>query len=222
MTEAAALLSLLAWLSPAFPTGGYAYSHGLEWAVESGNVRDAEELRDWLETTLVHGAGRSDAILLRHAHRASDDADALVGIAELARSAVPGRERQVETIAQGSAFIAAAAAWGSLPPFSGNDMYPLPYPVAVGLVAGLHAVPEDDTALAYLHAVTSNLISAAVRLVPLGQSLGLAVLAGLHPVILRVGQATRDCALDDIGGCLFRADLASLCHETQYTRLFRS
>jgi len=222
MTEATALLRLLAWLSPLFPTGGYAYSHGLEWAVESGNVRDGEELRDWLETTLVYGAGRSDAIFLRHAHRASDNAEALAGIAELARAAVPGRERQVETIAQGSAFMVAAAAWSSVPPLSENDMHAMPYPVAVGLVAGVHAVPEDETALAYLHAVTSNLISAAVRLVPLGQSLGLAVLAALHPVILRVGIATRDCALEDIGGSVFRADLASLRHETQYSRLFRS
>lgn len=219
---AEALLRLLAWLSPAFPTGGYAYSQGLEWAVEDGSVRDSDALREWLEITLVHGAVRSDAILLRHAHRVAHDREGLAGIAELARAAVPGRERQLETIAQGSAFMAAATAWGLPPLLSEREVNAMPYPVAVGLIAGTHAVAEDDAALAYLHATMSNLISAAIRLVPLGQSQGVAVLAALHPVILSVGRATRDCTLDDIGGAAFRADLASLRHETQHTRLFRS
>jgi urease accessory protein len=218
MTEAVHLLRLLAWLSPAFPTGGYAYSHGLEWAVEAGDVRNGDTLRDWLGDVLAHGSGRNDAILLRHAHRACGDKDALTDIASLASAAVPGRERRNETRAQGAAFMLASAPWrDGLPRPDG-----LPYPVAVGVLAGAHGVTEDDAAIAFLHAFTSNLISAAVRLVPLGQSVGLAVLSALEPTILHVADGTRAATLDDIGGCVFRADIASLRHETQYTRLFRS
>lgn len=211
------LIRLLAWLSPAFPTGAYAYSHGLEWAVESGDIADGETLRVWLADVLAHGSGRNDAILLRHAHRANADGDALAEIADLAAAVAPSRERRAETLNQGAAFVAAAAAWHppELPPR-------VAYPVAVGAMAGRHGIVEDTATAAYLQAFATNLISAAVRLVPLGQSAGLHVLAALEPVILQVSAATRAATLDDLGGCTFRSDLAAMLHETQYTRLFRS
>jgi urease accessory protein len=212
-----ALLRLLAWLSPAFPTGAYAYSHGLEWAVDCGDITDGETLNGWLADVLAHGSGRNDAILLRHAHRANDDRDALNDIAELAAAIAPSRERRAETLDQGAAFIAAAAAWQppDLPPH-------VAYPVVVGALAGRHAIDEDATTAAYLQAFATNLISAAVRLVPLGQSTGLRVLARLEPTILDVAGSSRTGTLDDLGGCTFRSDLAAMRHETQYTRLFRS
>ncbi len=126
MTEPAHLLRLLAWLSPAFPTGGYAYSHGLEWAVEAGDVRDGDTLRDWLGDVLAHGSGRNDAILLRHAHRACRDADALARIAALAAAAVPGRERRNETLAQGAAFMLAAVPWDGARPRALRAKCPIP------------------------------------------------------------------------------------------------
>ena len=213
----APLLRLLAWLSPAFPTGAYAYSHGLEWAVESDDVTDEATLHAWLADVLAHGSGRNDAILLRHAHRASRDATTLRDIADLAAAIAPSRERRMETLDQGTAFIAAAAAWHppQLPPR-------VAYPVAVGALAGMHAVPEDATAAAYLQSLAANLISAAVRLVPLGQSTGLRVLAALEPGILHTAEASSIATLDDLGGCAFCSDLAAMRHETQYTRLFRS
>jgi urease accessory protein len=209
-----ALLHLLTWLSPAFPTGAFAYSHGLEWAVEAGDITDGDTLRDWLSDVLAHGAARSDAILLRHAHKPDADLDTL---AALAAATAPTRERYTETHNQGAAFMRAARPWGcpSLPD-------PVAYPVAVGALAGLHLIDADATTIAYLHAVTASLISAAVRLVPLGQSTGLAVLAALEPIILRVASETRSATLDDLGGAVFRSDLAAMRHETQYTRLFRS
>ena len=211
------ILRLLAWLSPAFPTGAYAYSHGLEWAVETGDVTDSDTLSAWLADVLAHGAGCNDAIVLRHAHRAAADPAALAELAELAAATAPCRERQAETLDQGAAFVLAGAPWGTpkLPPR-------VPYPVAVGAMAGWHGIDEDSAAAGYLQAVTGNLISAAVRLVPLGQSAGLAVLASLEPVVLHIAAATRDATLDDLGGCAFRSDMASMQHETQYTRLFRS
>ncbi len=217
MTMTRELLRLLAWLSPAFPTGGYAYSHGLEWAVESGDVYDAATLSAWIEDVLLHGTGRNDLILLRHAHRHLGNATALAHIAELAAAATPSRERQVETRDQGGAFVAAARAWQALPLPTDT-----PYPVAVGALGAAQGIDEDMLAAGFAQAFAANLISVAVRLVPLGQSVGLAVLAGLEPAILRTGEITRHATLDDIGGCAFRSDIAAMRHETQQTRLFRT
>jgi urease accessory protein len=209
-----ALLRLLTWLSSAFPTGAFAYSHGIEWAVEAGEISDGDSLRDWLTDILTHGAARSDAILLRHAHQPNADLDAL---AELAAATAPARERLAETLNQGAAFTRAARAWTcpTLPD-------PVAYPIAVGALAGLHQIDADATTIAYLHAFIASLISAAVRMVPLGQSTGLAVLAALEPSIIQVATETSTATLDDLGTAAFRSDLAAMRHETQYTRLFRS
>ena len=222
-TDPTSLLRLLAWLSPAFPTGGFAWSHGIEWAVEAGDVTDANGLRDWLADVLRHGSGRNDAILLRHAYRAAHDLGRLAEIADLARAAQPARERLAGSIGPGNAFALAAAAWDAAPlPALAARVGDIAYPVAVGALAGAHNVAEDDAALGYLQAVAANLISAAVRLIPLGQSAGLTVLAALAPTLITVAAATRAATLDDLGGACFRADLAAMLHETQYTRLFRS
>jgi urease accessory protein len=218
MIDAApALLRLLAWLSPGFPTGAYAYSHGLEWAVEAGDIYDGSTLRAWLTDILSNGSGRNDAILLRYAHRSARDPVALEHLAELAAAVGPSRERRAETLDQGTAFLRAARAW-DCPNLPGT----VAYPVAVGALAGWHGIDENLTASAYLQAFGSNLISAAIRLVPLGQTIGLQVLAAIEPVILHIAGDTATATLYDIGGCTFRADLAAMRHETQYTRLFRS
>ena len=216
-TDHRPLLTLLAWLSPAFPTGAFAYSHGLEWAVEAGDITDGDSLLGWLADVLTHGSGRSDTILLRHAHRAAADAMALREIVALATASAPARERRDEARNQGRAFQLAVAPWTAteLPEDAS-------YAVAVGAMAAVRGVAEDDTAVAYLQAFATNLISAAVRLVPLGQTVGLRVLAALEPVILATAVATAEATLDDVGGCAFRSDLAAMRHETQYTRLFRS
>ena len=215
--ENRALLRLLTWLSPGFPTGAYAWSHGLEWAVAAGDVADPRTLLAWLTDLLHHGGGRNDAILLRQAWRAAAEPARLTEIAEYAAALAPSRERRAETLDTGRAFAAAASAW-LCPDFAAE----IAYPVAVGALAAGHGIPENDAALAYLHSFTANLISAAVRLIPLGQSAGIAVLAAIEPEILDTAAATRDSGLDDVGGCAWRADLAAMRHETQYTRLFRS
>ena len=213
----AGLLHLLAWLSPGFPTGAFACSHGLEWAIEAGDITDEASLLIWLKDVLRHGAGRSDAILLRHAHAAARDPARLAELAELAAAAAPSRERRSETIDLGTAFAAAAAPWS--PP----DLPPAPpYPIALGALAGAHGIDPDGLAAAHLQAFAANLISAAVRLAPLGQSAGLRVLAALEPAIREVAAATRAATLDDIGSAAFRSDLAAMRHETLYTRLFRT
>ena len=212
-------MKLLTWLSPAFPTGAFAYSHGLEWAVEAGDVTSEAALLPWLEDVLRHGAGWNDAILLRHAYRAGDVA-ALAAVAEVATATAAGRERRSETLGQGEAFAIAARVWGA--PLLEGLPGAVPYPVAVGALARAHAVGEDAAALAYLHGFAANLVGAAVRLVPLGQTAGLRVLAALEPAVQAVAAGSAALTLDDLGGACFRADLAAMRHETQYTRLFRT
>ncbi|WP_158743995.1 urease accessory protein UreF [Acidisphaera sp. L21] len=219
MTTSTTLPLLLTWLSPAFPTGAYAYSHGLEWAIEARDVTDEATAAAWLADVLAHGAGRTDAILLRHAHRATT-ADTLAEIAELAAAAQPCAERRLETLAQGTAFALAGKVWGA--PLLAAQAGQVAYPVAVGSLAAAHGVAEDDATTGLLHAFAANLVSAAVRLVPLGQTAGLRILAGLAPLITAIAHDTATAGLDDIGGACFRSDIAAMRHETQYTRLFRT
>ena len=221
--DPAATLRLLAWLSPAFPTGAYAYSHGIEWAVETHDIRDADTLFAWLDDVLRHGSGRTDAILLRHAHRTAGDLDTLADLAELALAVSPSQERRAESTGQGRAFMQAARAWNNtLLPKLAERIGDLPYAIAVGALAGVSGIDEDLATAGVVQAFAANLISAAVRLVPLGQTTGLAVLARLEPAILAITAETRSATLDDLGGFCFRSDIASMRHETQYTRLFRS
>jgi urease accessory protein len=225
--EAAALYRLMTWLSPAFPVGAFSYSSGIEWAVEAGDIRDAASLWDWLASMLADGTGFCDGVFLAHAHRAasSEDAAALRDIAELAAAFVPSRERQLETSAQGRAFIdIARAAWNcdGLDAMVARCDGAMVYPVAVGLVSAAHAVPLAPTMHAFFHALASNWISAGARLVPLGQTDSQRVLALLEPVVVATAKRALEASLDDLGSATFRADLAAMRHETQYTRLFRS
>jgi urease accessory protein len=225
--EAAALYRLMTWLSPAFPVGAFSYSSGIEWAVEAGDIGDAAALRDWLSSVLADGSGFCDGVFLAHAHRAAalgDDA-ALRDVAELAAAFVPSRERQLETSAQGRAFIdIISAAWNcdGLERMVSCCDGTIVYPVAVGLVSAAHAIPLGPTMHAFFHALPSNWISAAARLVPLGQTDSQRVLASLEPVVAATAKLALQASLDDLGSATFRADLASMRHETQYTRLFRS
>lgn len=216
MTEAR--YRLMTWLSPAYPVGAFSYSHGVEQAVEAGLVTERVSLIDWIADCLRHGAGRSDAIIAAHAWRAENEATR-AELAELATALQPAKERLLESEAQGAAFqLVTAEVWpaGAIAPS------PLPYPVAVGVAARAHDVPLDDLLEAYLWAFAANLVSAAVRLVPLGQTDGQRAQAALMPVVLDVAREAATATLDEIGGCAFRADIAAMRHETQHVRLFRS
>lgn len=224
MSPEAAVYRLLTWLSPAYPVGAYTYSHGLEWAVEAGAVRDRATLVPWLETVLRHGAGWSDAVLLAHGHTASDEPAAWRELRELARALAPTAELALETRAQGEAFARASlASW----PAEGvaellEGPTPSTYPLAVAAVAARHGIPLGLVLPAYLQAFTGNLVSAAVRLVPLGQTDGQRAIAELAPVVAEVAAAAPLCPLDELGTATLAVDLCSMRHETQYTRLFRS
>jgi urease accessory protein len=219
------LYRLMAWLSPAYPVGAFSYSSGIEWAVESGDIKDAGTLKDWLATMLSDGGGFCDAVLFAHAHRAVEDEGELRDIAELAAALAPSKERHLETTAQGNAFVEATrAAWpcAALDRLKQSWDGPIAYPVAVAVAAAGHDIPLGAALAAFLQALVANWVSAGVRLVPLGQTDGQRVVAALEPAVAATAQLALVTALDDMGASAFRADLASLRHETQYTRLFRS
>jgi urease accessory protein len=223
----ASVLPLLVWLSPAYPVGSYAYSHGLEWATEAGNIVDETTLAAWLIDLLQHGAGRTDAILLAAAHRAvmAGDPLALVEVNELALALAPSQELRLETRQEGRSFLdATLAAWPTalLSSLALDLDDEVAYPLAVGLAAASHGLPLLPTSEAFLLAFMQNLVSSALRLAPIGQTAGTRVLAGLAPEIAALAHEVADLGLDDIASATFRADLGSFLHETQYTRLFRS
>jgi urease accessory protein len=224
---AAALYRLLTWISPAYPVGAFSYSSGLEWAVEAGDVRDAPTLTGWLMTMIGHGSVSCDAAIFCHAHRAAADGDdgALAAAAELAAALAGSRERFLETTAQGQAFLQITqAAWATpaLERLAAAWDNPLAHPVAVAAACAGHGIALKPALHAFLHGVVSNLVSAGVRLVPLGQTDGQRVLAALEASIAEAAERAVVTGPDDIGMAALRADIASMRHETQYTRLFRS
>lgn len=215
MPTDAQAMKLAQWLSPAYPVGAFSYSHGLEWAVSAGDVADAAALQAWLADILADGAGRADAILLAAAYNAPDAA-ALAGIDAQARAFQPSAERLLETTAQGAAFAQITAeVWPA-------DLPALCYPVALGRAARLHDLPLLLTARMYLHAFASTLISAGIRLIPIGQTDGQKVLTALTPLCAGVAEQAVSETLDDLASTAFLADIASMNHETQYSRLFRT
>lgn len=206
------LLTLAQWLSPAFPLGGYAFSHGLEQAVIAGDVTDADGVDGWLRTVLLHGAGRSDAILLALTHRGGD-ADML---AALAQAMAPSRERWQETRAQGGAFVRTTNA------ILGTDVPPCALPVAVGVQARRLALSTETVAGFYLQAFAGNLTGIATRIVPLGQTAAQGVLAGLAGTIADIAAQAAIATEDELASGAPGADLAAMLHETLEVRLFQS
>jgi urease accessory protein len=228
--SSSALYRLLAWLSPGFPVGSFAFSHGLEAAAARGAVHDRYSLQIWISAIVASGGGRIDADILRDAHRASSAGDIGV-LTDANRRGVAFRataETRLETTAQGEAFLATCRAawpnpvldcWAERISESGEAVC---YAAAIGAATAQAAIALDCALLGYLQALASTLVSAGLRLGIVGQTDGQRILAGLEPVIAAaVSRAlTRDP--DAFGSATFAVELASMDHETQYTRLFRS
>jgi len=222
MTDTRDMVRLATWLSPAFPIGAFSYSHGLECMVTAGRIKCAQELADWLGDLLRLGSAWSDAVLFAGAWNAVRDGDdaRLAAAAELGEALAPSAERLTETMEQGTAFLKGAGAWAAehvpgLP-------HRAPYPVAVASECAAHGIGCELALATYLHAFLANQVSAAIRLVPLGQSDGLAVLALLEPLVLETAGRAARSSLDDLGSATIMADIAAMNHETQHSRLFRS
>lgn len=224
------LYRLMSWLTPGFPVGAYTFSHGIEFAVEEGLVADGESLTIWIEGIIRFGAGRLDADLLRAAWRAVEEKDdgLLAWAVERADAQRATAETALASRAQGVAFLdTILAAWPGLgmERFQGmldTMQRPPAYAVVVGVAAAGAGIPLAAALTAYLHAVAANLVSAAVRLVPLGQTDGQKTMAALQAVIAGEVPATLERRREDLGSAAPMVEWTSLKHESQYTRLFRS
>ncbi|AWC20984.1 Urease accessory protein UreF [Aminobacter sp. MSH1] len=223
MTEpgkGATLLRLMAWLSPAFPVGGFSYSHGLERAVHDGLVASRDDLAGWLAALAELGSGWNDVVLFAEAwRRAREDGD-FAEIAALGEALAGSRERHMETMLQGQAFLTAAAAW----PHPVLDKLPAdcPYCVAVGAVAGANGIALEDALAAYLQAFSTNLVQAAIRLGVVGQVAATGIIAAFEPTALSVAVRAAASSLDELGSAALTSDIVAMRHETQHSRLFRS
>lgn len=215
-----ALLKLLAWMSPAFPVGAFSYSGGLESAVNDRRLSRANELHDWISLLSRRGALWNDAVLLAQAWRCHADGEELAELCELGRALAGSAERYRETVLLGDAFLAAATAW---PQEVLNRLSKeTPYPIAVGAVASAHGIGLENTLAAYLHSGVSQFVSAGIRLGISGQKDGVAILANLETEITDVAARAAVSTLAELGSATILADTASMRHEIQETRLFRS
>ena len=230
MITESALLRLTAWLSPSFPVGAYTYSHGIEFAVETGLVADRESLVGWIDAIVRDGAGRVDASLFTAAWRAAaeNDGAALHSITERGTAMRSTAEMALESEAQGTAFLATARAAWPHPRLDawarelGDAGLKPPYPIAIGVAAAVAEIPPRPALAVYLHAFAANLVSAGLRLIPLGQTDGQRAIEALHSTVLAAADAAQARTMDDWGGATAMVDWTSMKHETQYTRLFRS
>jgi urease accessory protein len=207
-----ALLTLTQWLSPAFPIGAFAHSQGLEAAISGGQVTDTASLQDWIEGVLLFGSGRNDAIFIMAARNGDD----LTELSDLARAYMPSAGRALEATELGRAFAAQVSA------ITGQDLPVMPYPVAVGAATrGLSIINQQVLAL-WLQGLVSQLVSVAVRFMPLGQSAGQKIIHQLAPLMSKLSQDYCTLTLDDLGSCAWGADIAGMVQETMHIRIFRS
>lgn len=209
------ILTLNQWFSPSYPIGAFSYSHGLEWAAASGAVTDAASLKMWIEGVLQYGAAESDGLFLAASYWAASSKE-VSEIDALARAFAASAERLLETTAQGAAFCKATSdVWGA-------DLPELTYPVAVGRAARLEDLPLDLTAQMYLHSFASNIVMAATRLAPVGQTEAQALIHELAPLCAEIAEQTETGDLEALSGTAFLADIQAMQHETQHSRIFRT
>ncbi len=221
MAEAASgLLRLMTWLSPAFPVGGFSYSHGLERAVHDGLVTDRESLSHWLGALIELGSGWNDAVLFAEAWRRAKTGDTLDDLAELAEALAGSLERHRETTLQGAAFLTAAGGWPH--PVLARLPRDCPYCVAVGAVCGAHGIGIGEALPAYMQAFAATLVQASIRLGVTGQAGAVETNAALEPAVLAAAARAAQSGLDDLGSATILSDIMAMRHETQYSRLFRT
>ena len=225
-----ALLRQQSWLSPAFPTGSYSYSHGIEWAVEAGHIHDRESLVDWLDADLCYGSGRNDAIFFIEAWRCAteDDCERLLEIAELAAAFRGTSEFALESYQQATACLATLRrVWPDrvverLSELLSERRVPPALAVVLGVRAARQGISATLALPAFLQSYLAKLVTAGVRLIPLGQTDGQLAIAQLEEAVLAASAQAERATIHDLGSAAFMVDLASMAHETQYTRLFRS
>ena len=205
-------MTVMQWMSPAFPIGAFAYSHGLEWAIDKDHVSNGEKLQKWITDLLEYGSLRTDAIFISLILRGHDAKK----MNELSMALCPAGERLLETKLQGSAFAKVIEdVWQ-------QDIGELSLPIAVALAAKNKSIEQDLILPAYLHAFCSNLISAAIRLIPIGQTEGQSIMLELYTTISDLVQTASESEIDDLNSACFFSDVSAMEHEYLQPRIFKT
>ena len=204
-------LRLVQILSPAFPIGGFAYSQGLEQVMATGQL-GPDGIADWVADVLEFGTPQIDAVIVAQA-RAGADPDSL---SDLIRALASSVERDLELMEQGRAFCALMAG------ITGKQFPLRPYPVAVGLATRDLDVPMIEVLALFLQGSAAQMISAATRFLPLGQTRAQTILSQLAPQIANIAERSAKMPLDLIGSFAPGADMAGMQHETLEVRIFRT
>jgi urease accessory protein len=205
-------MTVMQWMSPAFPIGAFAYSHGLEWAIDKDHVSNGEKLQKWITDLLEYGSLRTDAIFISLILRGHD----VRKMNELSMALCPAGERLLETKLQGSAFAKVIEdVWQ-------QDIGELSLPIAVALAAKNQSIEQDLILPAYLHAFCSNLISAAIRLIPIGQTEGQRIMLELYPTISDLVKTASESEIDDLNSACFFSDVSAMEHEYLQPRIFKT
>jgi urease accessory protein len=209
--DASQLLLLLNWMSPAFPIGAYAYSHGLEWAIDEAQVETPADVESWISDVVTRGSGWNDAVLFVQEFQNQN-------VNDLALALCSSRERYLETTQLGTAFMIAAGIFSQLEKYEGE----IAYPIAAARACRAMGFDLHHALLAFLQGFSNALISVAVRLVPIGQTAGLEIMRDLMPVIAATAKRAETATLIDLGSCTMLSDIAAMNHEVQHSRIFRS
>lgn len=211
--DAAQVLLLLNWMSPTFPIGSFAYSHGTEQAIADGRLKTQLQVTEWISDLLERGSGWNDAVLFSLCW-----SEEIAPLNETALGLSGSAERYLETTQLGRAFAIAAAVWSG----AAKPAAAVAYPIAAGVACKDFGLPRELALIAFLQGFSAALVSVAVRLVPLGQTHGLAVLRALSPVIASVARRALSATPDDLGSATFHSDIAAMQHETLEPRIFRT
>ena len=205
---------VMAWLSPSFPIGSFAYSHGLEFEISCGNICTGQDIQEWIENLLRNGSGWNELVLFSQAYKS--DRKSLEELSDLAKALAQSKERYEETVALGRAFTKIASK------MMGVKCNGMPLPIVMGFKAKIEDISLGYILPLYAHYFTANLISVGVRLIPLGQTEGLRVLFNLFPIMEEIAKAASVAKLTNLRNSCILADIASMRHETLKTRIFRS
>lgn len=222
-SEAFGLLNLLQLASPALPVGAYSYSEGIEALVEQQVIRDRDSLYTWLNTELCYGSIRIETAMMLRAYQATKTADwekVVFWNAWLSASRET-LELRLSSEQMGQSLLKLI---NDLEPSQPQPqaLNPCNYAIAFGIAANRWQIDPDTATLAYLQAWTTHLIGAAVKLIPLGQTTGQRLLWELRDRLLATASEVRSLQDTDLNSCNWGLSLASMTHETQYMRLFRS
>lgn len=224
MSSSASLLSFLQLVSPALPVGAYTYSEGLETLVQAEQIGDAQTLQTWLEQELRYGAIRLEAAVLVRVYQAATEQnlDQIYSWNQWLSALRDSRELREQSWQMGQSLRRLLQTLQPHQPWLNDSEAPVNFAVVFGLAALGWQIELPTAVLGYLQSWTTNLVTAGVRLIPLGQTQGQQILQGLQPQLIQTSAQVLELTDRDLTCCSWGVSMASMQHETLYSRLFRS